>query len=155
MRILTIIIHAELSDDTLVEVKSSALNMRGSVAELNLAKWLEKSTNLLGSGGSSKLALNKEETWKRVNVHSSMLSRDKKLTMSLCLLAAAWTTLDQTASALLDGALSMLRSLKFDQQKLLLKMNVGGLTVYWQKANGICFVSRRILTKTGPNSRKI
>ena len=77
-------------------------------------------------------------------MYSSMLSGDKKLTMSLCLLAAAWTTLDQTASALLDGALSILGSLKFGQQKLSLKMNIGGLTVYWQKANALLCVASNL-----------
>lgn len=34
--------------------------------------------------------------------------------MSLCLFAAAWTTLNQTATALTNGTLSLLRKLVYD-----------------------------------------
>lgn len=53
--------------------------------------------------------------------------------MSLGLFTAAWTTLDQSASALTNGTLSLLGKLN---------------------ANGICLGSRRIFTQTEPNSRK-
>lgn len=62
LSILTIIIQLELNDDTLVEVESGALNMRCSVAKLNVAIRLEKLANFFWSDDGTKLALNEEET---------------------------------------------------------------------------------------------
>jgi hypothetical protein len=62
LSILTIVIELELNDDTLVEVESGALNKRCSVAELNVAIWLEKLTNLFWSDDWTELALNEEQT---------------------------------------------------------------------------------------------
>jgi hypothetical protein len=62
---LTIIVQLELHNDTLAESESVALNLGDSVAEVDLAEWLKKMANLLGSCDCTVLALNKEETWKR------------------------------------------------------------------------------------------
>jgi hypothetical protein len=66
LSILTIVIQLELDDDTLIEVESGALDVGSSVAEFDVAIWLKKLTNLLWSDDSTKLALNEEETWRKL-----------------------------------------------------------------------------------------
>lgn len=101
-----------MHDDTLVEIKSGTLNLGSSVAKVNVTIWLKKLTNLLWSDDRTKLTLNEEETfWELVNMHHCVMEESDS-TMSLGLLASARTTLDQTTTTLLDGALSMLRLLK-------------------------------------------
>jgi hypothetical protein len=62
LSILTIVVQMELDDDTLIEVESGALDMRCSVAKLDVAIRLKKLTNLLWGDHRTELALNKEET---------------------------------------------------------------------------------------------
>lgn len=62
MGILTIIIHCELNDDTVIEVERSTLDVLWGVARINGTERSQKFANLSRSDDWSILALNKEET---------------------------------------------------------------------------------------------
>lgn len=90
--ILTFIIHLELDDDSLIEVESSALDMRCGVAKLNGSKVAEKLSDFLRGDNGSILTLNEEETLVAVSLAVCMTGQIPGLTMSLGLLSTAWTT---------------------------------------------------------------